>query len=139
MATITVTVDNEVAEILRRGGDRAQAVMRDGLDELGDAFVSQARARAGGGVFGRSFSSQRSGGSAVIAGSSSPMAALIEKGRKPGRRPPSSRHLTPNAADRIARSGTKGRYIVKKSATQVRVDGTMRDVVRRVVVRITEG
>jgi hypothetical protein len=148
MATITVTVDQEVADILRRGGERSEAIVRDSLDELGDAFVSHARPLAGAGPYGQSFSSHRSGDSAVVAGSTSPLAAIIERGRKPGRRPPGGDRRTTSgrglrlgnsAADRIARSGTKGRYIVKKSAAQVRSDGTLSDVVRRVVIRITEG
>lgn len=137
---ITVTVDGNLLDRLRRGGERAEGLMLGGLDRLGDEFVTQARAMAGSGRFGQSFSSKRDGRRAVIAGSTSPLASIIEKGRKPGRRPPVIKgRITPEAATRIAQSGTKGTFIVKKAATKLRRDGTAARVARDVVERVAEG
>lgn len=137
---ITATVDGRFVDQLRRGSERAESLMLEGLDRLGDEFVTQARAMAGPGRFGQSFSSQRDGRRTVIAGSNSPLAAIIEKGRKPGRRPPVIKgRITPEAATRIAQSGTKGTYVVRKAATKVRRDGTVDRIARDVVERVAAG
>lgn len=137
---ITVEIDSGLVDRLRRGGDRADMLMLDGLDRLGEALVTQARVDAGSGPYGRSFSSTRDGRHAVVAGSRSPLAAIIEKGRKPGRRPPAVRgKLSAEAADRIARSGTKGRYVVRNAAARLRSDGVVDRVARDVVARVAEG
>lgn len=138
---ITVSIDRGLGDMLRRGGERADVLMLDGLDELGRAFVDQARRTAGAGVYARSFDSRRDGSSSVVAGSRSPLAAVIEKGRKPGRRPPVNRpsSMTSQAATKIAAKGTKGRYVVKRAAASVRNDGTVDRVARNVVRRIAQG
>jgi hypothetical protein len=136
---ISVTVEPGLADLLRRGGQRADDLMLDGLDELGRAFVDQARRTAGAGAYARSFDSRRDGSNRVVAGSRSPLASIIEKGRKPGRRPTINRRMTPQAATQIAAKGTRGRYVVKRAAETVRSDGTVDRVARDVVRRIAQG
>lgn len=133
---IDVQIDGRLADKLRDGSDRADSLMLGGLVELGDAFVSAARQVAGPGRFANSFASTTAASDTVIAGSRSPLAAVLEKGRKPGRRPPISRRISPAAATRIAAQGTKGKYTVRKAATQIRRDGTVERVARRVVEQI---
>ena len=82
------------------------------------------------------------------AGSTSPMAALIERGRRPGRRPPvqsiakrngGNLEAAARAADKIARQGTRGRYVVKRANTRIRNDGTIERIARDALAAIIEG
>lgn len=135
---IKVTIESSGLARLRDGSAMSQARMMAGLDELGELFVSTARQSAGGGRFAQSFAWTRDG-DAVVAGSSSPLASIIEKGRKPGRRPPTSSRVSPAAATRIAQSGTKGRFVVKKTATKIRQAGHVQRIARQVVIDISKG
>jgi hypothetical protein len=74
----------------------------------------------------------------VVAGSVSPMASIIERGRKPGR-PPAARSLqkrsgrsaaaAQRAAARIGERGTRGRWTIKKAGRQIANDGTIDRIV----------
>jgi len=148
VTTYTVTQDPRLEQMLRDGSERAQAIMRAGLSDIGHQFVERAVELAGGdGHYAQSFSSTPNGDS-VTAGSRSPMAGVIERGRKPGRRPPpasirkrsgGSYAAASKAADRIEHHGTKGRYVVKKAAASIRNSGTIAQVVRNVAVAIVHG
>lgn len=147
MATYKVTFDRGLTEMLRNGGERAQAIMRAGTADIAHHFVQRAGGLAGSGPYGQSFSATPDG-DAVVAGSKSPMAKLIEKGRKPGDRPPpasirkrrgGSYAGAARAADKIAARGTKGRYVVKKANAAIRSDGTIDRVARRVVEAVAHG
>lgn len=148
MATFKVTFDRGLTDMLRSGGDRAQAIMRAGTSDIAHEFVQRAGELAGGGgPYARSFSASPSG-DAVTAGSKSPLARVLEKGRKPGHRPPPAsirkRHggsyaAAAAAADRIAARGTKGRYVVKKANASIRQDGTIERIARRVVDAVAHG
>ena len=135
---IDVEVDGRLADRLRVGSARADELMLGGLVEIADEFVGRARQEAGAGRFARSFDSTVVSGDTVVAGSRSPLAAILEKGRKPGKRPPISRRISPETATRIAAQGTKGTFVVKKAATQIRRDGTVERVARQVVERIAD-
>jgi hypothetical protein len=136
---ITVTVPPGLADRLARGSTEAQRHMDAGLREIGAAFVDAASGRARGrGRFARSFDYTASPGK-VTAGSRSPLASIIEHGRKPGRRPPVSDRMSPAAAAKIGRSGTRGRFVVKKAAAAIRDDGTVDRVARQVVVSVARG
>ncbi len=141
---ITVTIDDRLADQLRRGGEHAQRLMRDGLADIGDEFVQRAASLAGSGPFARSFSTSPAGDT-VTAGSTSPMAKLIEHGRRPGRRPPGGdrrtiagrgARMSNAAADRIAAQGTRGRFVVRRAAAEIRRDGTIDRIARRVVTDV---
>lgn len=142
-----VEFDPGLIDRLRNGGERAQGIMRAGLSDIGREFVDRAGSIAGPGPYGDSFSSTPDGDT-VTAGSKSPMAALIERGRRPGRRPPpqsivkrkgGSMAAAGKAADRIAASGTKGRHVVKKANSLLRFDGTIERVARQVVKAVADG
>lgn len=148
MTAFKVTIDKGLAERLVRGGEHAQSIMRAGLSDIGNKFVDKARQLAGGsGPYPESFSAKPSGDS-VTAGSRSPLAAVLEGGRKPGKRPPpasirkrsgGSYAAAAKAADRIAAHGTKGRYVVKKANAAIRNDGTIDKIARHVVAAIAAG
>lgn len=147
MTGYKVTFEPGLIEMLTNGGDRAQEIMRSGTSDIAHEFVQRAVQLAGPGPYGNSFSATPNGDT-VTAGSRSPMAALIEKGRKPGRRPPpasirkrkgGSYAAAAKAADKIAATGTKGRYYVKKANAMVRNDGTIDRVARRVVEAVAHG
>lgn len=148
MPAYRVGFDRGLIDMLRNGGERAQDIMRAGTSDIAREFVDHAVQLAGGtGPYPQSFSSTPSGDS-VTAGSRSPLAALIEKGRRPGERPPPasirkrqgvSYQAASQAADKIAARGTRGRYVVKKAAAAIRNDGTIDRVARRVVAAVAHG
>jgi hypothetical protein len=43
------------------------------------------------------------------------------------------------AADKIARQGTRGRFVVKRANSKIRADGTIEQIARRALVAIIEG
>ena len=147
MAGYKVTFDRGLVDMLRNGGERAQSIMRAGTADIAHHFVQRAVELAGTGPYGRSFSASPDG-DAVVAGSKSPMAGVIEKGRKPGHRPPpasirkrrgGSYATAARIADRIAARGTRGRYVVKKANASIRSDGTIDRIARRVVEAVAHG
>lgn len=137
-----------LADRWREQADRCDRVTQSALGEIAVEFVQAAGKLAGGaGPYQRSFTARPSG-SAVEAGSTSPMAAVLERGRKPGRRPPpqsirkrsgGSYEAAARAADRIAARGTRGRFVVKRAATQIRRDGTVEKIGRRALRTILDG
>jgi hypothetical protein len=128
---ITVDADDRLQRLLlERSGD-AQRIAVDALGMIGDEFVTEARRRVRGGRFQASLDWARDGDDVVV-GSTSPLAHILEVGRRPGRRPSPqslaaasgmSLGAAVKAADAIAESGTKGMHTVRNSAAQVRRDG----------------
>jgi hypothetical protein len=136
------TIDSQLVDHARAARARIDDRVSAGLDELGHQWVAAAGQIAGGtGDYRQSFTSVNSG-RAVEVGSTSPLAHVIEAGRRPGKRPPVRRRrsgdrygVTPAAAEKIARSGTRGRFVVKRTAAKIRngtlqriTSSTMRDV-----------
>lgn len=148
MGTYQVVFEPGLIEMLHNGGERAQSIMRAGTADIARQFVENAVVLAGGdGPYPHSFSATPDGDD-VTAGSKSPMAGVLERGRKSGLRPPpasirkrrgGSYAAAAKAADKIAQSGSRGRYVVKKAAAQVRHDGTIDRVCRRVVEAVAHG
>lgn len=146
--SVSVVEGKNLADRWRDDAARCDRITQDALDDIGTAFVRTAQQLApGDGAYSQSFSSQPSG-SAVEAGSDSPMAALIEKGRRPGRRPSpqsirkrsgGSYAAAARAADRIAAQGTRGRFTVKRANAAIKKDGTIDRIARRALKRIVEG
>jgi hypothetical protein len=105
---------------------RGDVARREGLEAIGEAFVDAFRSRIGGQL--AKTAAFEVSGSHVDAGSPSPLAAILERGRKPGRRPPPaalaksmgvSHAVAERRADAIAAKGTRGRRYVEKSANDV--------------------
>lgn len=146
--SVSVVEGQQLADRWRRDANRVDRITQAALSHIGDEFVQAARQIAGGtGRYPQSFTVHPSG-SAVEAGSKSPMAAIIEKGRRPGRRPPpqsiakrsgGTDEQALKAANKIARQGTRGRYVVKRANTRIRRDGTIERIARRALVAIIEG
>lgn len=143
---ISVVVSHDLSEALERCRNRADGIMHAALAELGDELVGRAAGLAGSGPYGRSFDSV-SDGDHTVAGSRSPMASIIERGRKPGRRPPAqsirkrsggSFAAAEKAAGRIEKQGTKGRWIVKRARQSMHSDGTFDRVARQALVDIAD-
>lgn len=86
---IRVEIDNDLAETLRRAGDRAQPIITDALTEIGKVGESIAKniAPVNTGRFRDSIGYQVERTSVEI-GSTSRRAHLVEKGRSPGQMPP---------------------------------------------------
>jgi hypothetical protein len=136
---ITVEYSNELGPALAASQARLDRIIGAGLSDMAHEFVMAAQARTKPGQFQRSFRADPVVGLAVEAGSDSPLAAILERGRRPGGRPPAqsirkrrggSQQAAERAADRIAQRGTKGMWTVKKSAQQVRTDGTVERIAR---------
>jgi hypothetical protein len=147
VATYKVEFEPGLIAMLRSGGERAQSLMRAGTSDIAHEFVQRAEELAGPGPYGQSFSANPEG-DAVMAGSRSPLARVIEKGRKPGDRPPpasirkragGSYAAAARAADKIAARGTRGRYVVKRAGAAIRNDGTIDRIARRVVEAVAHG
>ena len=146
--TISYPDSERLAEKWRSDANRVDRISQAALSHIGDEFAQAARQIAGGsGRYVQSFT-VRPSGSVVEAGSKSPMAALIEKGRRPGRRPPVQSIAKRNggdfekaarAADKIARQGTRGRYVVKRANARIRKDGTIERIARDALTAIIEG
>lgn len=149
---VSVEMTDNLARALRSSQARADDIMGAGLRDLGHEFVQAAQGIAKNGPYARSFRvdstvSLGRRGLGLDAGSDSPMAALLERGRKPGRRPPpqsirkragGSFEAAARSADRIERSGTKGRWTVKRANAQIKADGTFERVARRTLAAITD-
>lgn len=144
---VTVSIDGVLAEHLRRSLQRADPVVQDALHEIGTEFVFRAETIAPGSRFGQSFEVTRTG-RAVEAGTTSPLGAILERGRKPGARPSpqsivkrngGSMEAAERAADRIAAHGTRGKFTVKRANQSLRRDGTIERIARRALVKIVEG
>lgn len=88
---VRVEMDRDLAESLRRAGDRAQPIVTDALTEIGQIGESIAKniAPVRTGRFQDSIGYQVERASVEI-GSSSRRAHLVEKGRGPGQMPPPS-------------------------------------------------
>jgi len=126
---------------------RCERVTQAALSDLGRELVQHARQLVDAGRYAESFVA-RPVGSAVEAGSKSPLAAVIERGRRPGRRPPAasiqkraggSFEAAEKAAARIAAQGTRGRFIVKRANAAMRKDGTTERIAREALRAIVEG
>ena len=146
---ITVTyVDAErLAEKWRDDANRVDRITQAALSDVGREFVNAATQIAGAGPYGRSFLASPSG-SSIEAGSKSPMAALLEDGRRPGRRPPTqsirkrrggSFEAARRAADKIAVRGTRGTHTVRRANKQIKNDGTLDRIARAALSAISEG
>lgn len=127
--TVTVRFSGDLEAALASSRDRCESIGQSALRDIGHEFVLAAQTLAGTGPFGRSFTVVEHPG-AVEAGSTSPIAAILEDGRAPGRRPPAnvlsgSAAARNRAADRIAARGTKGKRTVRKANAQIRDDGTL--------------
>ncbi len=146
--TVTVVEGEQLAARWRQDANRVDRIAQAALSHIGDEFVNAARQIAGGtGAYPQSFT-VRPSGSMVEAGSKSPLAAIIEKGRRPGRRPPPQSiakrsnkggAAAVRAADRIATQGTRGRYVVRRANTRIRQDGTIERIARRALITMIEG
>ncbi len=140
--TIRIKYSGDLARALDRADGRAESIAAAAGRDVGHEFVTAARQLAGNsGPYAQSFT-VRPDGNATEAGSDSPLAAILERGRRPGRRPSpnlirsvkgGSQQAAERAADRIAARGTKGRWIVKKAARQIRTDGTVERITRAAV------
>lgn len=136
---ITVELSGDLQRALTRARRETDNVSDDALDRIADEWVDAAQVLAGGGRYGRSMKSNGVSGRAVEAGSDSPMASILERGRRPGKAPPAqsirkrsggSYQAAQRAADRIAQRGTNGRWTVKKANAQIRNDGTIERIAR---------
>ena len=146
---ITVSHASAVDLAAKWRGDveRAGRVTDAMLRHLGFEHARRAGELAGGGRYGQSFTF-RPAGSAVESGSTSPMAAILERGRRPGHRPPvqsivkrsgGSLEAARRTADRIAVQGTRGQWVVKKANAQLKRDGTFERIAREGLRAIVEG
>jgi hypothetical protein len=136
----SVEVSPALEQALRDNADRCHSIMQAGLSHIGSELADAARELAGGtGAYARSMRSAPDGDS-VVAGSVSPMASLIERGRKPGQRPPVTRKagqrrsggrdgVTAAAARRIGEQGTRGQWTIKKAGKRIANDGTIDRIV----------
>jgi hypothetical protein len=145
-------MSDQLARALNASQDRVDSISSAMLRDVGHEFVKTATSLAGAGPYGRSFKvdpqmTAGTSGPAVLAGSDSPMAAIIERGRRPGRRPPAqsigkrsggSNEAAARAADRIAARGTRGRWVVKKANAQIKSDGTLDRLARNALQAITD-
>lgn len=149
MSTVKVTVEmtDQLARAINASQDRAESIMAAALSDIGHEFVQAAVPLAGVGPYGRSFKAVPQPGLAVEAGSDSPAAALIERGRRPGRRPPpqsirkragGSFEAAERAADRIEARGTRGRWVVKRANAKIKQDGTIERIARDALKAITD-
>jgi hypothetical protein len=149
---VKVEITNNLARALDASQDRMDSITASMLGDIGHEFVMAARAMAGAGPYGRSFRVDPQitlgvSGRGLRAGSDSPMAAIIERGRKPGHAP-SIASLTKRSrsgaagkagmAERIGRRGTKGRWVVKKANAQIKADGTMNRIAGNGLRAITD-
>lgn len=149
---VSVEMTDNLARALQRSQARADDIMGAGLRDLAHEFVQAAQGIAKNGPYARSFRADTivtlgMHGLGVAAGSDSPMAALLERGRKPGKRPPpqsirkragGSFEAAERTANRIERSGTKGRWTVKRANAQIKTDGTFERVARRTLAAIAD-
>lgn len=135
----TVEVSPSLERALRDNAERCHSIMQAGLSHIGSELADAAREIAGGtGAYARSMRSAPDGDS-VVAGSVSPMASIIERGRAPGQRPPVTRRagqrrrandgVTAAAAKRIGEQGTRGRWTIKKAGRRIANDGTIDRIV----------
>ncbi len=134
----SVEVSPALEQALRDNADRCHSIMLAGLSHIGSELADAARELAGGtGAYARSMRSAPNGES-VVAGSVSPMASLIERGRKPGTAPPArsiqkrsggSYAAAQRAAARIGEQGTRGQWTIKKAGKRIANDGTIDRIV----------
>ena len=141
---VTVEVDDRLQRILKDRSDDAQRIAVDALGMLGEDWVTVARKKVRGGRFQSSLNWAREGDDVVV-GSTSPLAHILEVGRRPGRRPAAaslsaatgmSLAAATKAADAIAESGTKGLHTVRNSAAQVRRDGGFEKMAAHVMAQV---
>lgn len=141
---VTVEVSPALAAALRgRAGD-AQRVAHDGLQELGRAWVDEARQLARTGPYADSMG-MRVESDAVVVGTRSPLGVVLERGRRPGKQPPtqsiakrSASGDPGSAAKAIGRSGTRGRWVVRRARQAVFDSGRQAEIVAGVARRIGE-
>jgi hypothetical protein len=136
---VTIESSDNLQRALSGSRERLDRIIAAGLSDMAHEFVQAAQARTKPGPYQRSFRASPVIGMSVEAGSDSPLASILERGRRPGGRPPAqsirkrkggSTQAAERAADRIAARGTKGMWTVKKSVAQVRTDGTIEQIAR---------
>ena len=132
-----------LVEAVSSASSRASTEMQRGLDDIGDAFLDNVKARIKGSRLPSTVSIERTRDSVEI-GSDSPMAALIERGRRPGRMPSPavlqrslgvSHKVAVERAEQIAKRGTRGRKYFEKTADEVRsgaIPRIMSETARRI-------
>lgn len=144
---VHVVWSGDLERRFREGSERADRIVQAGLSHIGHEMVQAAQQIAKAGPYGRSFKVVPHP-RGVEAGSSSPMAAVLERGRRPGRRPPpqsirkrsgGSFAAAERAADRIEHVGTRGRWVVKRANAQIKRDGTMTRIAREALEAIARG
>jgi hypothetical protein len=136
---VTVDYSENLEGAIAGSRERFDRIIAAGLSDMAHELVMAAQARTKPGPYQRSFRAAPVVGMSVEAGSDSPIASILERGRRPGGRPPAqsirkrkggSQEAAERAADRIAARGTKGMWTVKKSVAQVRSDGTIERIAR---------
>lgn len=147
MSGIRVSFSGDLEAALAAAADRCESIAGAAVRDVGHELVLAAQTLAGTGPYGQSFTVVPDGTTAAEAGSTSPMAAILEKGRGPGRRPSpnalqaafgGSHAAAVRAADRIAARGTKGKRTVKKASYQIRDDGTLERITGNALAAMAE-
>lgn len=134
-----------LADALRARAGDCRRVAHDGLRELGEEWVRQARALARTADYADSMG-MRVESDAVVVGTSSPLGVVLERGRRPGRRPPAqsvakrsgSAGRAADAADTIGRRGTRGRWVVRRARQAVFESGRQAEIVAATAARMVE-
>ena len=144
---VTVDYTDNLRDAIASSQARMDRIIGAGLSDMAHEFVQAAQARTKPGPYQRSFRANAAIGLAVEAGSDSPLASVLERGRRPGGRPPAqsirkrrggSQQAAERAADRIGERGTKGTWTVKKAAQQVRTDGTIERIARDALAAVAD-
>ena len=143
---VSVEMSGALSRALAASSARAAEVANRGLVDIAEAWLVEAQREAPAGPYRQSLRI-RDEGSSVVVGSTSPLAAVIERGRRSGRRPPArsiqkraggtSRAAT-DAAESIASRGSRGLWVVRNARQQVFRDGTMASVARRTIEQIAD-
>lgn len=144
---VTVDYTDHLRSALAASQARTDRIIGAGLSDMAHEFVMAAQAKTKPGPYQRSFRADPVVGLSVVAGSDSPLAAVLERGRRPGRRPPAqsirkrkggSAEAAARAAVRIGERGTKGMWTVKKAAAQIRQNGTVERIARDALAAVAD-
>jgi len=143
---VRVEMSGALSRALAASSARAAEVASRGLVDIAEAWLVEAQRQAPAGPYRESLRI-RDEGSSVVAGSTSPLASVIERGRRSGRRPPTrsiqkraggTNQAAADAAESIASRGSRGLWVVRDARQQVFRDGTMAAIARRTLEEIAD-